>query len=438
MEPLTSRRRFLTIAAVGTTGLAGCASMSRSSAGSVESNAVAQIPETVGLEAILDGLQAPLAVEFAPDADRRYVAERDGRILCHESDGLRDEPVLDLRETIETGGERGLLGVALHPNFADNRRLFVRYSGPLRSGMPEEYSHTFVLAEFEVTDDGTRARPESERSILEIPQPRDLHNAGDLAFGPDGFLYVPVGDSGASPETGWQGPGGGGYGQNVTETLLGSLLRLDVDVDVEERSDGRAYAVPEDNPLVGREGLDEYYAWGFRNPWRLSFDGDDCYVADVGQSSYEEVNLVEKGGNYGWNVREGTHCFNAEDCPDETPSDVRGGEPLLDPIVEYPHETNEDDPVSGVSVIGGSVYRGSTMPDLDGIYVFGDFLPEGRLFAAARPDGDELWPTAALELEDEGALTRTLSFGRDADGEVYVLGSGADGGGLFRVVPAAD
>jgi glucose/arabinose dehydrogenase len=217
----------------------------------------------------------------------------------------------------------------------------------------------------------------------------------------------------------------------VTENLLGSILRLDVD----DQPGGRGYVAPADNPLVGREGLDEYYAWGFRNPWRLSFDGDDLYVADVGQSSYEEVNLVENGVNYGWNIKEGTHCFKADECPDETPDHIRDGEPLLDPIIEYPHEGG---PVSGVSIIGGSVYRGSTVPELDGRYVFADFLPEGRLFVAGRPDDeDELWSTVAVDIDNEELLTRALSFGRDEDGEVYVLGTGAEGGGLFQIGPAA-
>lgn len=440
MSPSVDRRRFLTATAIATTvGLGGCVRWSAAppASGSPRS----QVPETVGLRTVVDGLDAPVAVSFLPDSDRRYVAERDGRILVDGSDGLRDEPLLDVRETVETEGEQGLLGLTLHPEFPDDRRLFTRYSAPLREGMPEDYSHTFVLAEFPVTDDGTRARRDEERRLLEIPEPRPLHNGGDIAFGPDGFLYITVGDSGASPEEGWHGPGGGGNGQDVTENLLGSVLRIDVDGTADgERHDGPAghrrggYAIPDDNPLVGREGLDEHYAWGFRNPWRLSFDGDDLYVADVGQSSYEEVNLVENGGNYGWNVKEGTHCFKADDCPDRTPDHVRGGEPLLDPIIEYPHE---GEPISGVAVMGGHVYRGSTLSELDGRYVFGDFVPKGRLFVATRSDAeDELWPVAAVEIDDVAKLKRILSFGRDEDGEVYVLGTGSEDGGLFRIASA--
>jgi len=257
-------------------------------------------------------------------------------------------------------------------------------------------------------------------------RPRDsptggLPQRGDLAFGPDGFLYVGIGAGG----------GGGGGGQDVTTDVLGSVLRLDVD----DRTADRAYAVPDDNPLVGRTGLDEYYAWGFRNPWRLSFDDGDCFVADVGESDYEEVNRLEKGGNYGWNVREGTHCYREDTCPDRSAERNGGGEPFRDPIIEYPHPPTES-AVSGVSVIGGYVYRGSTLPALEGAYVFGDFLPEGRLFAATRPDdGDGLWPTTVLEIDGETSLERLLSFGRDDEGEVYALGTATGGGGVFRVVP---
>ncbi|MFD1562465.1 PQQ-dependent sugar dehydrogenase [Haloarchaeobius amylolyticus] len=419
-----SRRRFLAGAAVGAaTGVVGTASRSVAAAVDTnESDAIAALPDAVGIETVVDGLAFPLAVAFAPDADRRYVAERDGRIWVHESDGLRDEPLLDLRETVITGGERGLLGMAIHPDFAENRRLFVHYSAPRRSDTPREFDHTGILATFEATDDGTGVRSDSERVVLEIPQPADFHNGGDLAFGPDDYLYAGIGAGG----------GGGGGGQDVTTDLLGSVIRIDVD----GRSAAGEYAVPDDNPLVGRDGLDEYYAWGFRNPWRLSFDDGDCFVADVGESDYEEVNLLEKGGNYGWNVKEGSHCFREEDCPDETATDVRGGERFRDPIIEYPHPPAETD-VSGVSVIGGYVSRDSELPALEGAYVFGDLVADGRLFAATRPDGDdELWPTTAIEIDSKGTLERLFSFGRDDDGAVYALGTATDTGGLFRIVPA--
>ena len=453
-----SRRRVLEIALAGATaGLAGCGqpanpnttqptdSTTQQTDGT-EPTATAESPETdetqngslpksVGLETLATGLRAPVGMAFVPDGDLRYVVDQEGVIYVHDADGLREEPLLDLRDSIEFGGEKGLLGIALHPNFAENRRLFVRYSAPSRSGTPANYSHTFVLAEFEAGADGKSADLDSERTILEIPEPQGNHNAGAIAFGPDGYLYVAVGDGGSGGDQGsghvddWYDAVGGGNGQDVTENLLGSILRIDVDSE----TNGKAYAIPEDNPLVGQDGLDEHYAWGLRNPWKISFDGEDLFVADVGQSAYEEVNLVEKGGNYGWNVREGTHCYGAENCPGETPENVRGGEPLADPVIEYPHSGS---PVSGVSIIGGYVYRGSALPELQEAYIFGDLNANGRLFAATRSE-EGLWPTQVVEVSGDGAarLDRILSFGRDPDGEVYVLGTGDDGGGVHRIVP---
>ncbi len=464
-----SRRQVLaTVLAGATAGLAGCGNRlglgdpgenvpSPTGTPTTDAATPAELPDAVGLETVATGFEAPLDLAVAPDADRRYVADQVGAIYAVGPDGRADEPALDLRDAVDFGGEKGLLGVALHPEFASNRRAFVRYSAPPRSGTPDGYSHTFVLAEFAATDDGSRLRRDSERTILEIPEPQGNHNAGDLAFGPDGYLYVAVGDGGAGGDRGpghvddWYDGNGGGNGQDVTENLLGSILRIDVDGEGENRP----YAVPDGNPLVGSGGRDEHYAWGLRNPWRMSFDvrdpdagedGWDLYVADVGQNRYEEVNLVERGGNYGWNVREATHCFGGSDCPDATPASVRGGEPLLDPVIEYAHT---GDGVSGISVIGGYVYRGSAVPGLSETYVFGDYRANGRLFVATRPGGggtstgtqddtdDGLWPTQVVPVADAdaGKLGRLLGFGRDADGEVYVLGTGDDGGGVYRIAP---
>jgi glucose/arabinose dehydrogenase len=453
----SSRRRFLAVAAATAAGgLAGCSQSIEGSAGQTTTDSAGTEPEpgtsmvdssppdSVGLVTVATGFKLPLDVAFAPDADRRYIADRRGQVFVHEDDDLRDEPFLDLRDTTVRGNETGLLGVALHPNFAENRRFFVRYSAPLRSGMPDGYSHTFVLAEFQATDDGGRAKRDSERVLLEIPEPQGNHNAGSLVFGPDGYLYVGVGDGGSGGDRGtghvedWYDRNEGGNGQDVTENPLGSVLRLDVNA----RDGGKPYAVPDDNPLVGRKGLDEHFAWGLRNPWRMSFDRGDLLVADVGQSGYEEVNLVEKGGNYGWNIGEGTHCYASDSCPDRTPNDVRGGEPLVDPVVEYSHS---GEGVTGVSVIGGQVYRGSALPGLSGTYLFADLAARGRLFAAPRPDespsgatDDGLWPTGVVEIagDDAEKLRQVYSFGRDSDGEVYVLGTGSDEAGLYRVVPA--
>lgn len=392
-----------------------------------------EIPDSVGLEPVATGLGAPLDMVDVPDSDLQYVAQQGGVVSVIEGGSLRSTPLLDIGGRLSGGYEKGLLGIALHPNFAENRRLFVRYSAPPNDSTPDDYSHRFILAEFEVGADGYQADPDSRNGLLTIDQPQANHNAGSVLFGPDGYLYVGVGDGGAGGDQGpghvddWYDAVNGGNGQDVTENLLGSILRLDVD----DRSPNRGYSVPEDNPLVGEDGLDEQYAWGLRNPWRLAFDGEDLYAGDVGQQQYEEVDLVEKGGNYGWNVKEATHCYGADSCPDGTPPDVRGGEPLLDPVIEYPHG---DAPVSGVSVIAGNVYRGDELPSLQGRFLFGDLATDGRLFVA-HPRESGLWETEPLPIADGDAGNVQQLFDMERiGGEMYVLGRGADGGGVFRVV----
>ncbi|WP_233204226.1 PQQ-dependent sugar dehydrogenase [Halegenticoccus soli] len=386
-----------------------------------------KVPASVGLRTVVTNLRVPLDVAFAPHTDRRYIADQVGIVYVHGAEGLREKPFLDLQDAIEFGTERGLLGIALHPGFNANKRVFVRYSAPRRPGTPSNYSHTFVLAEFEASDDGLRARRDSERTILEIPEPYPHHNGGAIAFGPDGYLYVAVGDGG--------GDGGGigseSTGQDVTQNLLGSILRLDVDT----REGAKNYAIPADNPLVDTVGLDEQYAWGFRNPWRMSFDEAGFFVGDVGENRYEEVNLVEKGGNYGWRIKEGTSCVTASSCRDGTPITDQRGDPLIDPIISYPHSSA---PISGASVIGGYVYRGSALPSLEGAYVFGDLIADSRLFAATRSTTGSQWLTRTVEIvsDDRTSLELIYSFGRDDDGELYVLGSATGVGSLFRLVPA--
>jgi glucose/arabinose dehydrogenase len=443
-----NRRQYLSMAGALVTGLAGCNTAQSPDDATTSQTAVpSDLPEAVGLDTIVSGLVASLDIAFAPDADRRYIAQQRGTIRVHEADGLREQPLLDIRDRVTAGGEKGLLGIALHPSFASNRRLFVRYSAPPRDTTPETYSHTFVLSEFRVSDDGRSVQPDSERTILEIPEPQPNHNAGAIVFGSDGYLYVAVGDGGAGGDQGtghvddWYDRVSGGNGQDVRANLLGSILRLNVDATPtatpqQERtttadSHAAGYAIPDDNPLVDEPGLDEQYAWGFRNPWRLAVDGDDLYAGDVGQARFEEIDRVAAGGNYGWNVREGTHCFGADSCPSATPETVRDGEALRDPVVEYPHE---DEGVSGISVIIGNVYRGGAIDGLDGRFVFGDYAAGGQLFVATPQDGDGLWPTATLPVVEDDAdkLQRVLSIGRDG-GELYVLAVGDGGGGVHRL-----
>ncbi|ELZ59741.1 MULTISPECIES: sorbosone dehydrogenase family protein [unclassified Haloferax] len=443
-----SRREFL--AATGAAllgGLAGCASAPTDdgAGGTTDGDATSDDTDSstatadtggdgslagleVAYETVATGFASPVdvAIPEAFGGSRRFVVDQPGRIWLHDDSGLRSESYLDITDrVVDLNGydERGFLGVAFHPEFADNGRLYLRYSTPRRSGTPSNYSHTFVLSELTVDPEATTVSADSERTLLELPQPQSNHNAGAVAFGPDGYLYVATGDGGGANDEGrghvddWYDAVSGGNGQDVTGNLLGSVLRIDVDsTGGVSGDDDRPYGIPEDNPLVGSDGRDEQYAWGFRNPWRLSFDGEDCYVADVGQGAWEEVNLLEAGGNYGWNVREGAHCFRAGDCPTETPD----GAPLIDPVLEYPHS---GDGPSGVAVIGGHVYRGEAIPDLSGAYVFADWQSEGRLFAA-RPSESRPWDIAELPVADrDDGGTNVLAFGRDPDGELYVCTS---------------
>jgi glucose/arabinose dehydrogenase len=383
--------------------------------------ATVEPPNEIAARRVASGFTSPVGLEI-PQAGRRFIADQPGQVYLQDSEGVHPDPYLDIADRmVDIGGftEQGLLGVAFHPAFEDNGRLFVRYSAPPREGTPDGYSHTFVLSEFTADPAARRAEPGSERTVLEIPQPQANHNAGAVTFGPDGYLYVTTGDGGRAGDQGtghvddWYDAVGGGNGQDVTENLLGAVLR--VDVDDEGAADGRNYAVPDDNPLVGEAGLDEHYAWGFRNPWRLSFGPEGrLFVADVGQSDWEEVSIVAKGGNYGWNVREGAHCFDAADCPSESPR----GLTLRDPVIEYP--THGDEPVSGAAVIGGYLYDGDDIPGLAGQYVFADWRAGGDLFVATESETDR-WPTRVASVESGSQFgPNVLAFARDPRGELFV------------------
>lgn len=342
-----------------------------------------------------------------------------------------------------------MLGLAFHPEYATNGRVFAYYSAPLRPSAPDGWDHTARLSEFRLSDASpARLDPRSERIILEIDKPQYNHNGGHIAFGPDGMLYLPIGDGGLGNDVGL-GHSPQGNGQDVTN-LLGSVLRIDVDGD-------EPYAIPADNPFAGDDdpGADEIYAYGFRNPYHLSFDigGDnELFVADAGQDRYEEVSIVENGGNYGWRLKEATHCFDP-DSPSNPPATCAStgadGEPLLDPVIEYSRLE-----ILGSVVIGGYVYRGTAMPELDGAYVFGDYsrdrvAPDGTLFAATRAD-DGLWPIRELGVTIDGSdatdgrLGRfVLSFGEDESNELYVGvielgGPTGSTGAVYRFAGVAD
>ena len=456
------RRTFLRAGAAGFASV-GATAYVAGGVGSWDGSSAAVSPVTEGpavrLEEVVSGFREPIALVFPPDEeDVRLVADKYGTVYRHDADGLASEPFLDLSDSLAEFGswEQGLLGFTLHPEYEETRTCYVRYSAPPKV---DSDSHTFVLSEFEVDADGRRADPDSERILLSIREPDSDHNSGAIVFGPDGYLYVGVGDGGKYNDAGkghaddWYWLNKGGNGQDLTDNLMGSLLRIDVD----GRGDGRPYAVPDDNPLVGREGLDEQWAWGFRNPFRLSFAPDGrLFVTDVGDERFEEINVVEAAGNYGWNVREGESCFANRlpmlalgklpgfesaypACPTETPD----GNPLRDPVVTYPHV--KDGEHFGYAVIGGFVCDDPALPELAGEYVFGDFMGTGaggRLFATSEPEGDEeLWPMAELSVPDArgpGVGSILLSFAEGPGGELYALTSqmSKGTGTVSRILPA--
>lgn len=393
---------------------------------------------SVGLKQIAEGLTSPVALVAAPDdSGRLFVVDQIGVIRVLSDGTMLEQPFLDISERLVelTPGfdERGLLGLAFHPNFATNGRFFVYYSGPLREGAPAGFNHTSRVSEFSVSaTDPNEALHDSESILLQVDQPQFNHNAGTLLFGPDdGFLYISIGDGGGADDVGlghvedWYDANAGGNGQDIKQNLLGNILRIDVD-------GGDPYAIPADNPFVGTEGLDEIYAYGFRNPYRMSFDmggNHELFVGDAGQNLWEEVSIAVKGGNFGWNVKEGTHCFDTEN-PDVSPSECPDAEPdrkpLIDPVIEY---ANHHQPGGlGAAVVGGHVYRGSSLPQFSGRYIFGDWSrefeePDGSLFVAKRRKRG-LWHLDELQITTNptGRLgDYLLGFGQDLAGEMYVL-----------------
>lgn len=401
-------------------------------------------PAAIDLALVSDELEAPVGLVASPAvAARSFILEQAGRILILDGDTLRRQPFLDVSKSIVTltpdYDERGLLGLAFHPDFIHNGRVFVYRSIPSTANGSD---HTDRLSEFRVdpkTPD--RVDPATERVILEFDQPQPNHNGGALGFGPDGLLYLGTGDGGGSGDAS-EGHSPQGNAQDL-QKLNGKILRIDVD--------GKSpYAIPADNPFAGGGGRPEIYAWGFRNPWRLSWEPGGArrlLVSDVGYGRYEELDDVVKGANYGWRIREGRHCLDVAQPLLETdacPSTGPAGEPLVDPVLEYSHAD------IGIAIVGGYVYRGTAVPALVGRYVFGDLskdwtgsnpVPRGSLLvadpvaAAGAP-----WTWGRLLVAGGPMLAEFVSgMGEDGDGELYVLtrsGLGPIGGTgrLYRIV----
>jgi glucose/arabinose dehydrogenase/plastocyanin len=396
-------------------------------------SARAQIPKgnvVVELEPVATGLVSPVLLTHAGDGSGRlFVVDQAGQIRIVQNGVLLPTPFLDLTASLPTLAanfdERGVLGLAFHPAYATNGRFFVRYSAP-RAGSAGEPCfgtsrgcHEEILAEFTVSADPNVANP-TGTILFRIDQPQFNHNAGDVAFGPDGFLYFTLGDGGGAHDGLADTPpshGPTGHGQDI-DTALGSMLRIDVD-------GAFPYSIPTENPFVDTNGLDEIYAYGFRNPYRFSFDDGPggtgrLIVADVGQALIEEIDFVENGGNYGWVIKEGTLCFDPFNP--STPPATCADAGMIDPIAEYTHAEG------GLAIVGGYVYRGTGSPCLDGLYVFGDFSadfgPTGRLYylEETAPDVFEIFEMRN-GLTDAPLGQYLKGYGRDEAGELYVLTS---------------
>lgn len=346
-------------------------------------------------------LNRPLWLCEAPDGTQRiFVAQQEGEVLILPKDrnGKETKTFLDIsdRKPFQKN-EEGLLGFAFHPKFKSNGKFYIYYSqqNPKRS----------VISEFLVSKSNPdEADKSSERILMEIPQPNWNHNGGELLFGPDGFLYIGLGDGGGANDQYHNGQNRG--------SLLAKILRIDVD----SRAGELPYGIPKDNPFVkNKEFRPETYAWGMRNPWRFSFDRKtgELYCGDVGQGKWEEIDIIKKGGNHGWSFREGFHEFT-----NGAPANAQ----FIDPIVEYPHSAQlSTNHLPGLSVTGGYVYRGEKVPALRGVYVYADFM-SGTIWGLRTKNG-KLVIDGVLELQPKDAPPRQIaSFGEDGRGEVYVLG----------------
>jgi glucose/arabinose dehydrogenase len=347
----------------------------------LESQSVIRFPDTSNYTwtLVANGFQKPLDITHAGD-DRLFVVEQPGTIRVIQDDQVLPDPFLDIRDRAnDNATERGLLGLAFHPNYYENGFFYLNYT--------EQDGHT-VVSRFRVSSNPNQAEPQSEFVLLRIQQPYANHNGGDVKFGSDGMLYIGTGDggSGGDPQ---------GNGQNLN-TLLGKLLRIDVDGE-------QPYTIPSNNPFVGKDALPEIWSYGLRNPWRFSFDRltGDLYIADVGQNIWEEINFqlaTSLGGiNYGWNLREGTHPFASEIT-----------EGLTDPITEYSHDF-------GCSVTGGVVVRDPTIPSWNGIYLYGDYCT-GIIWGVLQTENGQ-WKNAQLFNTDHVIA----SFGEDASGHAYLV-----------------
>lgn len=404
-------------------------------------------PKNMDLQLVAEGFASPIGVVAVPDnSNRLFVIDQAGKVWIIDGAGNKlATPFIDLTAKLPALNpaydERGLLGLAFHPAYATNGRFFIYYQLPPRAGGPPSggtWNNLSRISEFKVSaGNANQADMASEKVILEMDDPQSNHNGGTIEFGPDGYLYIAIGDGGSANDVApghvddWYAVNAGGNGQDIEANLFGNVLRIDI-------NSGMPYGIPADNPFVNKAGLDEIYAYGFRNPFRFSFDKGGSHqllLGDAGQVLYEEIDLVTKGGNYGWNVKEGRHCFNAAANTQVLPTCPAAdnfGNALIDPVIELNNAAN---PQGGkaVTVIGGNVYRGMAMPALNGKYIFGTFAqsagaPNGELFMADI-GGQGNWAYEEVKLtgypNDLGYYLK--GFGQDNAGEIYLTVSTAAG-----------
>lgn len=361
-------------------GIVGCSSNSSSPPPSTGGP-----PPPLTLNSVVSGLTNPVDLQFPNDGTGRFfVIQQTGSIRVGSNGALLATPFLDISSRVHFSGEMGLLGLAFHPQFTQNHKFYIHYDRLLGSQIQS------VIAEYQISAaDANQADPGSERILLTVNQPFGNHKGGQIAFGPDGFLYIGLGDGGSENDP-------QGNGQNL-QTLLAKMLRIDVD----HTSSGLQYAIPADNPFAAGGGLPEIWAYGLRNPWRFSFERGTgrLFAGDVGQNKYEEIDILQSGGNFGWNVMEGMHCFNPP-----TGCNMTG---LILPIAEYDH-------TEGDAVMGGYVYKGTAIPNLPGAYIFSDF-GSGTIWALTESSGT--WTRTKL-LSSGRSVS---SFGQDVAGEIYVV-----------------
>jgi glucose/arabinose dehydrogenase len=426
---------------------------------------------SLGLQYIAGGFVSPMMMVPVNDGSgRMFVVDQIGVVwIVQPNDTVLSEPFLDIRDRMvalsPSYDERGLFSLAFHPEYISNGRLFVYYSAPLRTGAPSGWSCTNRLSEFLVTPGNpNRVDMGSEQILLEVDKPSMNHNGGFIAFGPDdGYLYLPLGDGGGANDVGIGHTPGIGNAQDLTN-LLGKVIRIDVD----NPPAGRAYGIPEDNPFVGHPGgaLPEIFAYGLRNPAYSGFDSGDAhrfFVWSAGQRLFESTYLILRGGNYGWNIREGTHCFDPNGSaipPGSCPTVGYLNEPLIGPIVELGHDV-------GNTIVGGMVYRGSRLSGYQGKILFGTWSDDnfqvgnGSLFVSTQPSGFDLstlpdhaesltpeqnrmWSTAEIRILNNqngriNAFVRGIFEGGDREAYLLINRAGGPGqtgtGELWKFVP---